>query len=236
MKRKMKRKDLEEVNDEFSQFSLSSPARKIRRLDAELPPIMEEKEPKVPLVFEQLGVSDEHLPSHMEFRGSSGPVIEELPTESENEERAIVLFKDVNTPLLRSPSNLSVTVNSDLFSGIKNQIFWTSQYNAAKSAEDEATRPASNNRATNGCLAVVPWIPSQFPQTSGTEAPQTEVSELMESEDMGATTMDIEENDVSEPGQERQFVGMNEGFHQWQQHCVIPQRPQNTATPIVWYR
>ena len=82
---------------------------------------MEEKEPKVPLVCEQLGVSDEHLPSHMEFRGSSGPVIEELPTESENEERAIVLFKDVNTPLLRSPSNLSVTVNSDLFSGIKSE-------------------------------------------------------------------------------------------------------------------
>lgn len=29
---KMKRKDLEDVNDEFSDFSLSSPARKIRRL------------------------------------------------------------------------------------------------------------------------------------------------------------------------------------------------------------
>ena len=53
---------------------------------------------------------------------------------------------------------------------------------------------------------------------------------------MGATTMDIEENDVSEPGQERQFIGMNEGLHQWKQHCVIPQLPQNAATPIVWYR
>lgn len=29
---KMKRKELEEVNDDFSDFSLSSPARKIRRL------------------------------------------------------------------------------------------------------------------------------------------------------------------------------------------------------------
>lgn len=29
---KMKRKDIEEVNDDFSDFSLSSPARKIRRL------------------------------------------------------------------------------------------------------------------------------------------------------------------------------------------------------------
>lgn len=29
---KLKRKDLEDVNDDFSDFSLSSPARKIRRL------------------------------------------------------------------------------------------------------------------------------------------------------------------------------------------------------------
>lgn len=29
---KMKRKDLEQVSDEFSDFSLSAPARKIRRL------------------------------------------------------------------------------------------------------------------------------------------------------------------------------------------------------------
>lgn len=32
MKMKMKRKDLDQINDEFSDFSLSSPARKIRRL------------------------------------------------------------------------------------------------------------------------------------------------------------------------------------------------------------
>lgn len=32
MKKKMKRKDLDQVNDDFSDFSLSSPARKIRRL------------------------------------------------------------------------------------------------------------------------------------------------------------------------------------------------------------
>lgn len=32
MKMKMKRKDLDQINDDFSDFSLSSPARKIRRL------------------------------------------------------------------------------------------------------------------------------------------------------------------------------------------------------------
>lgn len=41
---RMKRKEVDEVSDDFSDFSLSSPALKIRRLDAELPPIMEEEE------------------------------------------------------------------------------------------------------------------------------------------------------------------------------------------------
>ena len=70
---------------------------------------------------------------------------------------------------------------------IPDQIFWTSQYNATTSAEDEATRQGSINRAANECLAVVPWIPSQFPQTSGTEVPQSEVSEMTKSEDMGTS-------------------------------------------------
>ncbi|KAE8657966.1 hypothetical protein F3Y22_tig00116976pilonHSYRG00207 [Hibiscus syriacus] len=39
---KFKRKNIDQVNDDFSDFSLSSPATKIRRLDADLPPIIEE--------------------------------------------------------------------------------------------------------------------------------------------------------------------------------------------------
>lgn len=65
---KMKRKDLDQVSDDFSDFSLSSPARKIRRLDAELPPIMEDDEPEIAMPYLQ--------------NRSSGPVIEELPAES----------------------------------------------------------------------------------------------------------------------------------------------------------
>ncbi|GFY80526.1 hypothetical protein Acr_01g0003350 [Actinidia rufa] len=74
-----------------------------------------------------------------------------------------------------------------------------------------------------------------FPKHQEAEVPQSEVSEITESEDMGTTTMDIEENDVAEPGQECQFTGMNEELHQQQQqhqHCVIPQIPHNTATPL----
>ncbi|CAH2065303.1 unnamed protein product, partial [Thlaspi arvense] len=67
---KMKRKEIDRVNDEFSDFSLSSPARKIRRLDLDLPPIMEE-EVDLPPVMEE----------------------EEIQSAPANEERAIVLFK-----------------------------------------------------------------------------------------------------------------------------------------------
>ncbi|PSR85216.1 NAC domain-containing protein [Actinidia chinensis var. chinensis] len=237
---KMKRKDFEEVNDDFSDFSLSSPARKIRRLDAELPPIIEEEEPKIQWVFKQQVIPEEHLPSNRGQVGGYGPIIEELLTEPENEERAIVLFKSMSTPLLKSPSNFTVSIVSDIISGIKNQTLWSGQSNAMKPTEDEAARKGSNTRGANECLAVVPWVPSQVSSIPGTEVPQTELSELMESEDMEVATMDIEENNVvadPDPVQGCGSDGMSRGLHQWQhQHCVIPQLPQNTSAPIVWFQ
>lgn len=71
----------------------------------DLPPIVEEEEREMPLRFQQL----------------TRPVIEELPDVAENEERAIVLFKPINTPLFHSPSNF--TVDSDLISAIKGTCY-----------------------------------------------------------------------------------------------------------------
>ncbi|KAG7578893.1 hypothetical protein ISN45_Aa03g030580 [Arabidopsis thaliana x Arabidopsis arenosa] len=53
---KMKRKEIDRVNNDFSDFSLSSPARKIRRLDLDLPPIMEEDEIKSVPVNEERAI------------------------------------------------------------------------------------------------------------------------------------------------------------------------------------
>ncbi|KAG8373937.1 hypothetical protein BUALT_Bualt11G0077100 [Buddleja alternifolia] len=111
---KLKRKDLEDVNDDFSDFSLSSPARKIRRLDSELPPIIEDEECDIPLVFEQ------SVPQEQRF----GVRIEELPDLPENEERAIVIFSPPN-PRLQSPSNFSVSVDPHLISGFRSKYKWT---------------------------------------------------------------------------------------------------------------
>ncbi|GLT57389.1 hypothetical protein SLA2020_303650 [Shorea laevis] len=220
--KKMKRKDLEldEFSDDFSDFSLSSPARKIRRLDAELPPIMEEEEAEIP---PELG----------------GGVMEDLELPS-NEERAIVLFKPVNASLFHSqPSNLSFSVDSHIISGFKNQLFGSSQCDPVKSAEEEAMRDKNGD-----CLAVVPWVPSHFPP-----APATNVSRMDEAEEMEAVSMDVEEdnnNNINNASIEQGHPNLHvyggaagsDGLHQWQQqyHCMIPQLPQNTSTPITWFR
>ncbi|KAF7849273.1 hypothetical protein BT93_L1022 [Corymbia citriodora subsp. variegata] len=243
---KMKRKDLDQVSDDFSDFSLSSPARKIRRLDAELPPIMEDDEPEIamPDLRSDPGV----------LRNRSGcPVIEELPTESalasssasapENEERAIVLFKPVHGRLQRgpSPSSFSVSVDPDFISGFKSQFYWSNEPAHEKLIEDETDAAETNKGGTN-CMAMVPWIPSQFPPASGIELLQTEGSEAMEAEETGDGTMEIEDANESYQAVQEQAHGYagqsaSEGFQQWQQpHCMTPQPPHSVSTPLVWYR
>ncbi|KAG5606903.1 hypothetical protein H5410_028395 [Solanum commersonii] len=342
---KMKRKDLEDVYDEFSEFSLSSPARKIRRLlptcdqeirvetvvvksffDADLPPIIEEvEEPEIPIAFEQAAT----YPSFGSNAVNRGLVIEELPSVPENEERAIVLFKPMNTQPVHSPSNFSVKVDPQFLNGLKSkslvpialvvnlvymrlfgsfienieciaylvgllelikfhssksnsealskfgrghekelalnlsvllmckssqgaieagcrciflgQIFWDNTANAFRLVDNEATQQDDSSSAKE-CLAVVPWVPSQFPSAAEAEVlSQPDVSDMMDAEDMEGVAMDIEDNSVDvEPrtAVETGAVGVNDGLHHWQQqHCMTTtQLPQNTSTPIPWYR
>ncbi|KAJ3676201.1 hypothetical protein LUZ60_003613 [Juncus effusus] len=103
---KMKRKDMDEVLDDFSEFSLSSPARKIRRLDAELPPIMEEDESNsVPFMTGGVQSMDE--------------------METTNQERALVLYRLIDPHLVVGPgsTNHSFSLSSDLIPGFKDQFF-----------------------------------------------------------------------------------------------------------------
>ncbi|WCJ34688.1 hypothetical protein M5689_015982 [Euphorbia peplus] len=185
---KMKRKDLEDVNEDFSDFSLSSPARKIRRLDV----IMEEE-------------------------------VEEV---DHNLDRAIVLFKNVsNYPLLlHSPSNFSLSVDSDFISGIKNKYPWSSGYDNTKSIEEEAT---------DNSMAVIPWAPPQFHHPKETDHWGGEAPDLMDAEQVGESAMEIEGYTAETLPQRHE----NGGLPQWQQqHCLIPQLPFNTSTPISWSR
>ncbi|XVF69890.1 hypothetical protein PTKIN_Ptkin11bG0117400 [Pterospermum kingtungense] len=185
---KLKRKEIDQVNDDFSDFSLSSPATKIRRLDSELPPIIEEDEPF-----------------------------------SENQEKAIVLFNPIpNSPHLHTPSaGLSISLSSDLISGFKNQFLQAVDMKSADSDEE-------SNKGMEGCLAVVPWVPSQIPSLEQSRDSELQVPESDE--------MEVEEN--ARHGYE--FGGLvqpsqSQGLHHWpQQHCMVPQPPQNPFTPITW--
>ena len=89
------------------------------------------------------------------------------------------------------------------------------------------------------CKAVVPWVPFQFQPTPSMEVSQAEAGgEFMEDEEMGTAAMEIEESTTSPAqGTSNGHGGgtWNEGFPQWQQqHCMMPQLPQNTSTPITW--
>ncbi|XP_004240129.1 uncharacterized protein [Solanum lycopersicum] len=235
---KMKRKDLEDVNDEFSDFSLSSPARKIRRLDAVLPPIIEEvEEPEIPIAFEQATT----YPSFGSNAVKRGLVIEELPSVPANEERAIVLFKPMNTQPMHSPSNFSVKVDPQFLNGFKSQVFWDNTANAFRLVDANEAAQQDDSSSAKECLAVVPWVPSQFPSAAEAEIlSQPDVSDMMDAEDMEGVAMDIEDNSVDvEPriAVDAGAVSVNDGLHHWQQqHCMTTtQPPQNTSTPIPWY-
>lgn len=214
----MKRKefDVDDVSDELHDISLTSPARKIRRLNAQLPPIMEEEK------------EQEILPV---------PVAVESSDSDADKAKAIVLYK----PPSQTHSSPNLSVSLDLVSGFKNQFLRTSQSGNLKLYEDEEL-PEKNDAMKNSSLAVVPWVPSQFQllPTPGMDALQTEATELMEADDMGEATMDIEENNNPSIGQGNayEFGGMrdNDGLNQWQQqHCMIPQLPQTASTPITWF-
>ncbi|XP_057545480.1 uncharacterized protein LOC130824470 isoform X2 [Amaranthus tricolor] len=207
---KLKRKDLEEFNYDFSDFSLSAPARKIRRLDVDLSPLMEEE------ADVQMGL-EQGLPERTVINGLGNrlkPVIvEELPSVPENDEKAIVLFQPTNNnPLVCSQGMFSVDAN--LISCFKNQVFWGSKLNSSRLKDED-----DDNVQDDVCKAVIPWVPSHtlnpLPEI------QTEVSDSMEADEIEASTMEIENANATNVGYNnlyRHNDGMQHQMHQ-QLHC-----------------
>ncbi|KAI3496331.1 hypothetical protein L1887_38689 [Cichorium endivia] len=188
---------------------------KIRRLDAELPPIIEEEEMVNPVLPSQ--------PTSVEQVMTSTPV--SLP---ENEERALVLYEPMNNnniPSLQSRSPFSLSVNSDFLSRYKSKYF--TPY-ILESVDGKPEEHDGDSVSKTGSLAVVPWVapPSHHRGHSEVEV-VPEASEMMDSDDMEAMTMDIEYDNNS------QQIHRNE-MNQWQQHCLIPEAPVNLSTPISW--
>ncbi|PKU72297.1 uncharacterized protein LOC110106302 [Dendrobium catenatum] len=214
---KMKRKGVDEVFDDFSDLSFSAPALKIRRLDAELPPIMEERDPIGRSVLEpQL------------LKGDMGDAVpdmasvmkEEVFPPTVNEERALVLYKPLHSNFVPS-----LTMDPELISGLKDPSFWPGYQNLVEEDFVEEQQSSSINR-----LALIPWVPSNH-SASRLEVSSSEngtVEEVME-EGADGESMEID-------GGHGHLVeaGFGSGsFRQWQQHCMIPEHTHFTSTPIL---
>lgn len=247
-----KRKAVDQVNHDFSDFSLSSPATKIRRLDyAELAPIMEE---------------DEHQVEDETPMPTPPPFVQQAVEigEVENEERAIVLFNPNNTSVIHSsPSTFSLTPHIlSRLKGKGHRDLWSKHhilFNNSSAQQDEDTVSEENDDISNQCLAVVPWVHSHLspppPPVQQIDASETMMMEDEQQNEQEIASMDIEQqqeecnnNEYATSGiEQRPPTGFNGpsvvGFHQWQQqHCMVPsQLPHYSAaaptpTPVVWFR
>ncbi|RCV05517.1 hypothetical protein SEVIR_1G088900v4 [Setaria viridis] len=212
-----KRKELEQVVDGLSDFSLSGPAAKSRRLDPGLPPIMEEEPPAPSMAFQMLGekINGVNMPSVEVMM--EGVTSHHVPSE----DMALVLYKPVDNPGISSSSFI---VSSDLIRGLKSHAFNQVNYHEL---EDES--PERSNS-----LALVPWKPPQMPVRSDWVAAEPESTQNfevpMEADETEVTSMDFEEAPEPTSG------GFDaENVHQWQ-HCMTPPSLPNPSAHVMWSR
>ncbi|KAL0410309.1 UNVERIFIED_CONTAM: Isoamylase 1, chloroplastic [Sesamum latifolium] len=167
---KMKRrKDVEDVSDDFAEFSLSPRSWKIPRLVTHYSPlsfsILKEEEPEVPVAFEQSQPQERRFGRNA-IRSSR---TDEFRSGPEDE-----------------TSNFSISVDPDLISGLKDQVLWSNKSNSLRVASDEPATTDRDSSSSNGHLAVVPRVALQFISTPRAEFPsQSDKCETMDAEERG---------------------------------------------------
>ncbi|KAI3996863.1 hypothetical protein MKX01_021139 [Papaver californicum] len=155
---KMKRKNLEKVFDGFSDFSSSFPARNpsismvflilnwvvlVVLKDAKVSPIMEE-----PIGYDQMMPKEEQKVSpKISVEEVEDDVI--IVPYSENEGRAIVLYKPMNSPLLNS-----LSCSDNFLYGLS-----FCHRGSMKDLDNKEERKRKINAGVKGeSLVVVPWV------------------------------------------------------------------------------
>ncbi|WVZ77919.1 hypothetical protein U9M48_025714 [Paspalum notatum var. saurae] len=219
-----KRKELEQVVDGLSDFSLSGPATKSRRLDPGLPPIMEEEPPAPSMAFQMMGekiYSGVNIPSVEVMM--EGAISHHAPSE----DMALVLYKPVDNTVPFGPgiSSSSFIVSSDLIRDLKNKVFNQVSY---RELEDES--PERSNS-----LALVPWTPPQMSVrpdwiAAGPDSTQNLEVPMEEADQTEVTCMDVEEGCEATAG-----VFDDDNLHQWQ-HCMTPPSLPNPSAHVMWSR
>ncbi|CAN6243022.1 unnamed protein product, partial [Urochloa humidicola] len=218
-----KRKELERVVDGLSDFSLSGPAAKSRRMDPGLPPIMEEEPPSPSMAFQMLG---EEINGGVNMPGLEVVMESAMSHHTPSEDKALVLYKPVDNSVAFGPgiSSSSFIVSSDLIRGLKSHAFNQVNYHEL---EDES--PERSNS-----LALVPWKPPQMAIRSDWVASEPESARTfevpMEADETEVTSMDFEE---APEATARGFDDDN--IHQWQHCMTLPSLP-NPSAHVMWSR
>lgn len=217
-----KRKELEQVVDGLSDFSLSGPAAKSRRLDSGLPPIMEEEPPAPSVAFHMMG---EKINSGVNMSSVDVMMEGAIPHHVPSEDMALVLYKPV--PFGPGISSSSFIVSPDLIRGLKNHAFNQTSYGEL---QDES--PERSNS-----LALVPWTPpkmsirSDWVASEPSEPESTQNFEVpMEADETELTYMDVEEAPEATAG-----VFDGEDPRHWQ-HCMTPPSLPNPSAHVMWSR
>ncbi|GAU11797.1 hypothetical protein TSUD_75480 [Trifolium subterraneum] len=199
------------IADDFSDFSLSSPATKIRRLDAELPPIAEEDGELL------------HAPNDERALVLFKPIVHSPSSFS------LTLNSDLISEIKNNQLSWSKQCDSssDYYDDNNNNrhlaiVPWVPQPQASPSSSHTFEDSEYRNSNTNAMELM--------------EA--DEMGEVQE-EDDGAAMMDVEqEANNNNSSSNFNYPTMLNNLHQqvdgFQQHCFLPQIPQSTSTPITW--
>ncbi|KAG2644345.1 protein transport protein SEC31-like isoform X2 [Panicum virgatum] len=225
----LKRKGAEGPQPWLDVDGVPAPATKIRRLDAEVPPV--EAAVSAPLV--EPGASVPFVAEGVLMSGDVAPP-------AVNDERAIVVYQPAEAArsLLQGPLRPapSLHVSPDWIHGLRSTMLQeASNYRAL--LEELAARDENLN------LAVVPWAPAQVHAHAASRSAATADEMVDADQDGDGASMEVE-HQPTPPAASVALQG--EAFHhhqqqqQWPpQHCVAPQQVQLPAasyqpSPVTW--
>ncbi|CAN6174850.1 unnamed protein product, partial [Urochloa humidicola] len=228
----LKRKGAEAPQPWLDVDGVSVPATKIRRLDAEVPPV--EHAVGAPLLQPGASVA----PQPVQMSGDVAPPVAavSVAVPAVNDERAIVVYQPAEAArnLLEGPlrPGASLRVSPDWIHGLRSTMLQEASNHRAL-FEELAGRDENLN------LAMVPWAPAQV----HARAFSSSAEEMVDADQDGdGSSMEVEHQPTPPAGVALQGEAFQHQHHhqQWPlQHCVAPQQLQLPASsyqpsPVTW--
>ncbi|CAN6196469.1 unnamed protein product [Urochloa humidicola] len=214
----LKRKGAEAPQPWLDVDGVPVPATKIRRLDAEVPPV--EHAVGAPLLHPGASVA----PQPVQMSGGVAPPVAVVASAA-NDERAIVVYQPAEAArnLLEGPlrPGASLRVSPDWIHGLRSTMLQEASNHRAL-FEELAGRDENLN------LAMVPWAPAQI----HARAFSSSAEEMVDADqDSDGASMEVEHQPTPPAGVTLQGEAFQHHHQQWPlQHCVAPQQLQLPAS------